>query len=149
MRKALGHKPHDKKDPATRTFQAIRIHVNGELDELEQGLSAAEQLLGEGGRLAVVSFHSLEDRIVKRFFQDRTKTRGGGSRHMPEEDVPPPTFELLTRKAVEAEEAETEANPRARSARLRAGRRTDAPARELDIHAAGVPRLAEFDGLGG
>jgi len=135
--------------PATRTFQALRIYVNGELHQAAEALGAAERILRPGGRLVLVSFHSLEDRIVKRFFQDRTRTRGGGSRHMPEEEVPPATFELMTRKAVEAASEETEANPRARSAKLRAGRRTDAPARELDIHAAGVPRLAEFHGLGG
>lgn len=150
VEKVLGRSPKKAQiHPATRTFQALRIYVNGELHQAAHALAAAERILRPGGRLVLVSFHSLEDRIVKRFFQERTKTRGGGSRHMPEEEVPPPTFELLTRKAVEADEAETEANPRARSARLRAGRRTDAPARELDIHKAGVPRLAEFNGLGG
>lgn len=150
VEKVLGRSPKKAQiHPATRTFQALRIYVNGELHQAAKALAAAERILKPGGRLVLVSFHSLEDRIVKRFFQDRTKTRGGGSRHMPEEDVPPATFELLTRKAVEAAEAETDLNPRARSARLRAGRRTDAPVRELDIHAAGVPRLAEFHGLGG
>ena len=148
IEQAIGRKPGDA-HPATRSFQALRIAVNAEFDELVEGLFASERLLTEGGRLAVVTFHSLEDRIVKRFFQDRTRTRGGGSRHMPEEEVPPATFELLTRKAVEAAAGETDSNPRARSAKLRAGRRTDAPARALDIHAAGVPRLAKFHGLGG
>ena len=150
IEKVLGRSPKKAQiHPATRTFQALRIYVNGELHQAAEALGAAERILRPGGRLVLVSFHSLEDRIVKRFFQDRTRTRGGGSRHMPEEDVPPATFELMTRKAVEAASEETEANPRARSAKLRAGRRTDAPARELDIHAAGVPRLAEFHGLGG
>ncbi len=150
VEKVLGRSPKKAQiHPATRTFQALRIYVNGELHQAARALGAAERVLNAGGRLVVVSFHSLEDRIVKRFLQDRTKTRGGGSRHMPEEDVPPPTFEPLTRKAIEAGDAETSGNPRARSARLRAGRRTSAPARELDIHAAGVPRLAQFDGLGG
>lgn len=150
IEKVLGRSPKKAQiHPATRTFQALRIYVNGELHQAAKALAAAERILRPGGRLVLVSFHSLEDRIVKRFFQDRTKTRGGGSRHMPEEEVPPPTFELLTRKAVDADEGETAANPRARSARLRAGLRTDAPARELDIHKAGVPRLAAFDGLGG
>ncbi|QDG76634.1 16S rRNA (cytosine(1402)-N(4))-methyltransferase RsmH [Labrenzia sp. PHM005] len=150
IEKVLGRSPKKAQiHPATRTFQALRIYVNGELHQAAKALGAAEQILKPGGRLVLVSFHSLEDRIVKRFFQDRTKTRGGGSRHMPEEEVPPATFENLTRKAVEARDTETDANPRARSAKLRAGRRTDAPARELDIHAAGVPRLAAFHGLGG
>ncbi|GAB4576716.1 MAG: 16S rRNA (cytosine(1402)-N(4))-methyltransferase RsmH [Roseibium sp.] len=150
IEKVLGRSPKKAQiHPATRTFQALRIYVNGELHQAAKALGAAERILRPGGRLVLVSFHSLEDRIVKRFFQDRTRTRGGGSRHMPEEDVPPATFELLTRKAVEAAAGETDSNPRARSAKLRAGRRTDAPARALDIHAAGVPRLAEFHGLGG
>ncbi|PVB61618.1 16S rRNA (cytosine(1402)-N(4))-methyltransferase RsmH [Labrenzia sp. 011] len=150
IEKVLGRSPRKAQiHPATRTFQALRIYVNGELHQAAEALGAAERILRPGGRLVLVSFHSLEDRIVKRFFQDRTRTRGGGSRHMPEEEVPPATFELLTRKAVEAAMDETDANPRARSAKLRAGRRTQAAARDLDIHAAGVPHLAEFHGLGG
>ncbi|MEP4767803.1 MAG: 16S rRNA (cytosine(1402)-N(4))-methyltransferase RsmH [Roseibium sp.] len=150
IEKVLGRNPKKAQiHPATRTFQALRIYVNGELHQAAKALGAAEQILKPGGRLVLVSFHSLEDRIVKRFFQDRTKTRGGGSRHMPEEEVPPATFENLTRKAVEAADSETSENPRARSAKLRAGLRTDAPARELDVHDAGVPRLADFHGLGG
>jgi len=150
IEKVLGRSPKKAQiHPATRTFQALRIYVNCELHQAARALGAAERILKPGGRLVLVSFHSLEDRIVKRFFQDRTRTRGGGSRHMPEEEVPPATFELLTRKAVEAAAAETDNNPRARSAKLRAGRRTQAAARELDIHQAGVPRLAEFHGLGG
>ncbi|MEM9634018.1 MAG: 16S rRNA (cytosine(1402)-N(4))-methyltransferase RsmH [Pseudomonadota bacterium] len=150
IEKVLGRSPKKAQiHPATRTFQALRIYVNGELHQAAEALGAAERILKPGGRLVLVSFHSLEDRIVKRFLQDRTRTRGGGSRHMPEEEVPPATFELLTRKAVEAAAKETDQNPRARSAKLRAGRRTEAPSRELDIHAAGVPRLAEFHGLGG
>ncbi|ADZ69767.1 16S rRNA (cytosine(1402)-N(4))-methyltransferase RsmH [Polymorphum gilvum] len=135
--------------PATRTFQALRIYVNGELHQAAEALTAAERILRPGGRLVVVSFHSLEDRIVKRFLADRTRVRAGGSRHLPEAEVPPATFELLVKGAVEADEAETSANPRARSARLRAARRTAAPARGLDIHAVGVPHLADFHGLGG
>jgi 16S rRNA (cytosine1402-N4)-methyltransferase len=150
VEKVLGRSPKKAQiHPATRTFQALRIYVNGELHQAAKALGAAERILKPGGRLVLVSFHSLEDRIVKRFFADRSKTRGGGSRHMPEEDVPPPTFEMLTRKAVDPAPEEAEANPRARSAKLRAGRRTGEAARNLDIHSVGVPRLAEFHGLGG
>ncbi|WP_150494642.1 16S rRNA (cytosine(1402)-N(4))-methyltransferase RsmH [Roseibium aquae] len=150
IEKVLGRNPKKAQiHPATRTFQALRIYVNGELHQAAEALAAAERVLKPGGRLVVVSFHSLEDRIVKRFFADRSRTHAGGSRHMPEEHVSPPTFELLTRKAVEADQEETDLNPRARSARLRAGRRTANPPRHLDIHEAGVPKLAAFNGLGG
>jgi len=129
VRKALGHHPGMKKDPATRTFQAIRIHVNEELHELEGGLAAAEQVLRPGGRLAVVTFHSLEDRIVKRFLKSRSGGQAAGSRHRPaaNQTGPAPTFEAVGRP-VRASEAEVKANPRARSATLRAARRTAAPA---------------------
>jgi len=130
VRKALGHHKGMKKDPATRTFQAVRIHVNEELVELEGGLAAAEQVLTPGGRLAVVTFHSLEDRIVKRFLKARSGGAAAGSRHRPaanEAGAPAPTFESLG-KAVRAGAAEVHANPRARSATLRAARRTGAPA---------------------
>ena len=129
VRKATGHKPHDKKDPATRTFQAIRIHVNGELEQLRGALAAAERLLAPGGRLVVVSFHSLEDRIVKRFLRNASGQVGGGSRHLPLKEVPPTTFDKPSR-AVRAGEAELLRNPRARSAILRAATRTQQPARE-------------------
>lgn len=126
VRKALGHRPHDKKDPATRAFQAVRIHVNGELDQLERGLEAAERALKPGGRLAVVTFHSLEDRIVKRFLRDRSGGAPAGSRHMPvAAPTRAPTFEITSR-AVRAGEQELAANPRARSATLRTARRTGA-----------------------
>ncbi len=128
VRRALGHKPHDKKDPATRTFQAIRIHVNRELGELADGLTAAERVLKPGGRLAIVTFHSLEDRMVKRFLRDRSGAAPSGSRHLPQTTmVAAPSFESVGR-AVRADAAEIAGNPRARSATLRAARRTAAPA---------------------
>lgn len=118
-------------DPATRTFQALRIAVNRELEELERGLAAAETLLGEGGRLVVVSFHSLEDSIVKKFLNDRAGRTGGVSRYMPAPGAAPPapTFTLPSAKAMPASAAEASANPRARSAKMRVAVRTSAPAR--------------------
>ena len=128
VRRALGHKPHDKKDPATRTFQAIRIEVNRELGELADGLAAAERVLKPGGRLAVVTFHSLEDRLVKRFLRDRSGAAPAGSRHAPQAAAAAaPSFERVGR-AVRASEAEVARNPRARSATLRTARRTAAMA---------------------
>jgi len=113
--------------PATRTFQALRIFVNEELDELHLALSAAERVLKPGGRLAVVSFHSLEDRIVKNFLGERAKT-GGGSRHLPEVAQAAPSFHILTKRPVTPDDGEISVNPRARSAKLRAAERTAAPA---------------------
>src|SRR5450759_1959908 len=113
--------------PATRTFQALRIFVNQELDELHLALSAAESVLKPGGRLVVVSFHSLEDRIVKNFLVERSRA-GGGSRHLPEVAQAAPSFSILTRRPVTPGDDEISANPRARSAKLRAAERTAAPA---------------------
>jgi 16S rRNA (cytosine1402-N4)-methyltransferase len=113
--------------PATRTFQALRIFVNEELDELHLALAAAERMLKPGGRLAVVSFHSLEDRIVKNFLVERGKA-GGGSRHLPEMAQAAPSFQVLTKRPVIAGDEEVAANPRARSAKLRGAERTAAPA---------------------
>ncbi|MBM3594798.1 MAG: 16S rRNA (cytosine(1402)-N(4))-methyltransferase RsmH, partial [Alphaproteobacteria bacterium] len=129
VRKALGHRPGTPKDPATRSFQAIRIHVNGELEELETALAAAERLLAAGGKLAVVSFHSLEDRIVKRFLREANGMGQATSRHLPQA-APAfvPTFSRIAR-ALRAGEAEVARNPRARSATLRAATRTEAPPR--------------------
>ena len=138
----LGGKRFGEMHPATRAFQAIRIHVNGELDQLSDALAAAERALKPGGRLVVVTFHSLEDRIVKRFFADRSRERAGGSRHLPEAVVPPATFRLEGRQPIEAGEAELAGNPRARSAKLRFGIRTEAPPRPLDRVALGVPSLS-------
>ena len=117
--------------PATRTFQALRIAVNDELGELEQALEAAERILKPGGRLVVVTFHSLEDRIVKQFLVERSATRSGGSRHQPAAALPDPTFVLVHRKPVTAGPTESADNPRARSAKLRAAERTAAAARSI------------------
>jgi 16S rRNA (cytosine1402-N4)-methyltransferase len=126
--KVVRSKPGDI-HPATRTFQGLRIFVNGELDELHLALSASERVLKPGGRLVVVSFHSLEDRIVKNFFNERAKT-GGGSRHQPEAAQRQPSFAILTKRPVTAGDDEVAANPRARSAKLRAAERSGAPAYE-------------------
>jgi 16S rRNA (cytosine1402-N4)-methyltransferase len=125
----LGRKPGDAKHPATRTFQALRLYVNDELGELERGLGAAERALAPGGRLLAVSFHSLEDRIVKRFLAERSGNLPQGSRFQPEmPSGPPPTFACPNRHGVAPDSAEIEDNPRARSARLRWAIRTSAPA---------------------
>lgn len=129
VRRAVGYRQGQKSDPATRTFQAIRIHLNAELDELEDGLVAAERSLRPGGRLAVVTFHSLEDRIVKRFFRERSGGTPAGSRHRPVlADPNEPTFERVA-KPVSPTERELAGNPRSRSARLRSAIRTSAPSR--------------------
>ncbi|MDK9696335.1 MAG: 16S rRNA (cytosine(1402)-N(4))-methyltransferase RsmH [Siculibacillus sp.] len=127
--------------PATRVFQALRIHVNDELGELVRALAAAERVLKPGGRLVVVTFHSLEDRIVKRFLADRTRTAPGGSRHAPSASVAPATFVGLSKGVDEADDEEIAANPRSRSAKLRAAVRTEAPARAIDAEALGLPRV--------
>jgi 16S rRNA (cytosine1402-N4)-methyltransferase len=114
--------------PATRTFQALRIAVNDELGELERALAAAERLLSPGGRLVVVTFHSLEDRIVKRFMTERSGREAAPSRHAPAAATRTATFQTLTRRPVTAGYAELADNPRARSAKLRAAERTAAPA---------------------
>ena len=129
--KVVRSKPNEI-HPATRTFQALRIFVNEELDELHLALTAAERVLKPGGRLVVVSFHSLEDRIVKDFFNARGKA-ASGSRHLPEIAQAAPSFQILTKRPVTPGDAEIAANPRARSAKLRAAERTVAP-----LHAAGA-----------
>lgn len=134
--------------PATRTFQGLRIFVNEELHELAAGLGAAEQVLKPGGRLVAVAFHSLEDRIVKSFLSERGRRRAG-SRHLPEVEQTAPTFRLLTGRPVVPDEAEIAANPRARSAKLRAAERTDAPAGD-ELPSDLIPRLPSLsEVLGG
>lgn len=127
--------------PATRTFQALRILVNEELDELHGALCAAERVLKPGGRLVIVSFHSLEDRIVKNFLNQRGKV-SAGSRHLPEVAHAATSFTILTRRPVTPDEAEIAANPRARSAKLRAAERTAAPVHD-DDELPEWPRLAD------
>ena len=133
VHRALGKRPGDKTDPATRTFQAIRIYLNGELDALTRGLDAAEAVLRPGGRLAVVTFHSLEDRIVKNFLRARSGQEAGGSRHRPAAGRrAAPTFHKPAR-AVRPGDAEIGRNPRARSATLRSAVRTDAIATAIHV----------------
>jgi 16S rRNA (cytosine1402-N4)-methyltransferase len=125
--------------PATRTFQGLRIFVNDELGELARGLAAAERALKPSGRVVVVAFHSLEDRIVKTFFAERSRTPAG-SRHRPDVVAPPPTFRVLTRRPETPDDPEIAANPRARSAKLRAAERTTAPSRSTSVENL-LPRL--------
>ncbi len=142
--RVLGRKRDEAKHPATRTFQALRLYLNDELDELARGLSAAERLLKAGGRLVVVTFHSLEDRIAKRFFASRSTLAPRGSRHLPEtsDAAFAPSFRLLNRHPIEPNQSEIRRNPRARSARLRAAERTAAPAHGPDLVALGVPQIS-------
>nr|WP_321980273.1 16S rRNA (cytosine(1402)-N(4))-methyltransferase RsmH [uncultured Cohaesibacter sp.] len=149
IERVVGRKPQQKIHPATRVFQALRIFVNGELDELVDGLVAAERCLKPGGKLVVVTFHSLEDRIVKRFFQERSKTHAGGSRHMPEQDLAAPSFDMLVKGGVGPDDEELERNPRARSAKMRAGVRTDAAPHMLDASGLGLPRMLAESRSGG
>ncbi|MCL3882326.1 16S rRNA (cytosine(1402)-N(4))-methyltransferase RsmH [Marivita sp. GX14005] len=129
--------------PATRSFQALRIAVNDEYGALMDGLMAAERALKPGGLLAVVSFHSVEDRMVKRFMQARAGQTGRANRYAPEIEAEPPAFEIVTRKAVGPDADELERNPRARSAKLRVARRTGAPAGRIDAGQIALPRLKE------
>ncbi|WP_116599708.1 16S rRNA (cytosine(1402)-N(4))-methyltransferase RsmH [Primorskyibacter marinus] len=127
--------------PATRSFQALRIAVNDEYGALYQGLLAAERVLKPGGWLAVVSFHSIEDRMVKRFLQARGGALGNANRFAPEVEAPDPQFKIANRKAIGADPEELDVNPRARSALLRVATRTDAPAGEIDAKAIAMPLL--------
>lgn len=135
--RSIVRKSKDGIDPATRTFQALRIHVNDELGEVGRGLRAAEALLSPNGRLAVVTFHSLEDRLVKRFFRDRSGDQSRGSRHLPvdlSQDEIQPSFKVANRKGVTAGEDEIRQNPRSRSARLRWAERTAAAPWNANSH---------------
>lgn len=139
----------DKIHPATRVFQALRIFVNDELGELARALFAAETVLKPGGRLVVVTFHSLEDRLVKRFFQDSTGRGGGGSRHLPQVEERQPRFTVVGKPMIAASDVEAEANPRARSAKLRAGERTGAAAGPCEMSIFGLPALPAVTELRG
>ncbi|MGE0238157.1 MAG: 16S rRNA (cytosine(1402)-N(4))-methyltransferase RsmH [Parvibaculaceae bacterium] len=135
-------RPQDRIHPATRTFQALRIHVNQELEELALALSAVERMLKPGGRLAVVTFHSLEDRIVKRFFAERSGKLPASSRHMPgREAASAARFAPVFKGHQEPSATETAQNPRARSAKLRAGERTGAAALPLNLADLAVPQI--------
>ncbi len=141
--RVLGGRKEDGRHPATRTFQALRIYVNDELDELAKGLSAAERCLKPDGRLVVVTFHSLEDRIVKRFLTARAGKEVRGSRHLPDQSLKskPPSFRIVNPRPLTPSKGELEVNPRARSARARVGVRTEAPpwpAEEADL---GLPSI--------
>lgn len=127
--------------PATRSFQALRIAVNDELGQLVKGLMAAEAILSEGGILAVVTFHSLEDRIVKRFLAERSGNTPRGSRYAPETKAEPERFTLMGRKAISASDDEIDTNPRARSAKLRLARRTAEPTGPIDPYKLGLPKF--------
>lgn len=141
--RVLGGRKVDGRHPATRTFQALRIHVNDELGELARGLAAAERILKPGGRLVVVTFHSLEDRVVKRFLAERSGKQAHGSRHRPEISIKtePPSFRIVNRTPLTPSKGEQEANPRSRSARLRAAVRTGAAPWPLDLETLGVPAV--------
>lgn len=141
-------KAKDKIHPATRVFQALRVFVNDELGELAAALFAAERSLKPGGRLVVVTFHSLEDRIVKKFFADRSG-RASGSRHLPAVEEKSAVFDAIGKPMIAASEAESEVNPRARSAKLRAGIRTAAAAGPADFSIFDLPDLASLEKIGG
>ncbi len=141
VEKCLPRKKPGQSHPATRSFQAIRIAVNDEFGQLAKGLMAAERALKPGGKLAVVTFHSSEDRIAKKFMAERSSTGGGGSRHAPEAAGKVPAFTLTPRKAIAPDADEVARNPRARSARLRIATRTEAPAEPMDPAALGLPDL--------
>ena len=143
IEKVLGRKPGDQKHPATRTFQALRLFINQELQQLVDGLHAAEKILKPGGRLVVVTFHSLEDRIVKRFLTHKTGRTARPSRHFPGDggENITPSFQNINRKPVKPSDTEIAENPRARSAQLRAAVKLDSPAYKLDNSKLGLPEI--------
>ncbi|WP_299200821.1 16S rRNA (cytosine(1402)-N(4))-methyltransferase RsmH [uncultured Tateyamaria sp.] len=141
IEKCLPRPKPGQSHPATRSFQALRIAVNNEYDELYQGLMAAERALKPGGKLAVVTFHSVEDRMVKRFMTARGGRQANPNRYAPEVEAAPAQFELKTRKAIGPDRDELDMNPRSRSAKLRVAVRTDAPAGEIDAKSIGMPQV--------
>lgn len=130
--------------PATRSFQALRIAVNNEYGELFEGLMAAERALKPGGQLAVVTFHSVEDRMVKRFLTDRANAGGNANRFAPQIETDAPQFKVKKRKAIGPDAQELDENPRSRSAKLRVAIRTDAPAGSIDARSLGMPMVKGF-----
>ena len=146
VEKTLGRRATDRIHPATRTFQALRIFVNQELEQLGEALFAAERLLVAGGRLVVVTFHSLEDRLVKLFFKDRSG-RQEASRHLPLVNHKDATFVIHGEGLVKASREEAEINPRSRSAKLRWAERNDTPAGRVDMSIFGLPNLVSLDAL--
>ncbi|WP_223422901.1 16S rRNA (cytosine(1402)-N(4))-methyltransferase RsmH [Tateyamaria pelophila] len=141
VEKCLPRPKPGQSHPATRSFQALRIAVNNEYGELYEGLMAAERALAPGGKLAVVTFHSVEDRMVKRFLTARAGKAANANRYAPETITAPAQFEVKSRKAISADKDELAANPRSRSAKLRVAVRTDAPAGEIDAKSIGMPHL--------
>ena len=141
VEKCLPRSKPGQSHPSTRSFQALRIAVNNEYGELAEGLMAAERALAPGGALAVVTFHSVEDRMVKRFMAERSDSGGGGSRYAPEIAEKTPAFTLLTKKAMGPSKSEVAANPRSRSAKLRVARRTDAPMQRVNPKTLGMPMV--------
>ncbi|MEL6465451.1 MAG: 16S rRNA (cytosine(1402)-N(4))-methyltransferase RsmH [Pseudomonadota bacterium] len=141
VEKCLPRPKPGQSHPATRSFQALRIAVNNEYDELYQGLMAAERALKPGGKLAVVTFHSVEDRMVKRFMTARGGRQANANRYAPEVEAAPAQFEVRTRKAIGPDKGELQMNPRSRSAKLRVAVRTDAPAGEIDAKSIGMPQV--------